>query len=366
VRTLGLDRFSPPHRHGSSHGDTRITRLAIGEGAAYTPLAMRSHELWRELESETGEDLLTITGGLVMATRSGGTVLHHASGFFDQTVAAAQAFGIEHELLDAEEVRVRFPQFGLLGDERAYYEPGAGFLRPEACVRAQLGMAERHGAAVRRGERVSGYEAGDGRGVTVATDGGSYDADALVLACGSWIGELLPPELAVHFRAYRQLLHWFEIREDPAAFEPGRCPVYIWEFGPAAGDYVYGFPAVDGAQGGVKVAAEQYGAPADPEAIDRSVGEAEAEAMYGHYVRDRFPSLGPRRLRSAVCPYTVTPDWGFVLDRHPAHPEVFVASPCSGHGFKHSAAVGEAIAETLTEGKSSLDISPFGLGRLSA
>lgn len=350
---LGIDQFSPPHSQGSSHGETRITRLAIGEGAAYTPLALRSHELWREIEAETGQELLTATGGLVMASQASGSVLHHASSFFDQTIAAAEAFGIEHELLDVEEIGARFPQFGLVGDERGYYEPAAGYLHPEACVAAQLALAERSGATIRRGERMTGY---DGAGVT--TDAGSYRGEQLVLACGSWIPQLVPGDLAGRFRPSRQVLYWFEIERAVEAFEPGRCPVYIWEFGSAEGDYLYGFPSLDGVS--VKLAAEQYAAATDPDTVEREVAAAETRAMYERYVRDRFPTLGPRCLKASVCLYTVTQDWSFVLDRHPDRPEVFIASPCSGHGFKHSAAVGEAIAQTLLDGESTIDISRFG------
>ena len=148
VRVIGIDRFNPPHQHGSSHGDTRITREAIGEGREFVPLAVRSNEIWQELESATGSSLLTRTGGLILAPGNIAGDHHGSRSFLGDTLAAAQQFGIAHESLDAGEVLRRYPQLRLRGDETAYYEPGAGFLRPEACVAAQLAEARRLGAEI--------------------------------------------------------------------------------------------------------------------------------------------------------------------------------------------------------------------------
>lgn len=130
ARVLGLDQFAPPHALGSSHGDTRITRLAIGEGTHYTPLALRSHEIWREIEGETGADLLTVTGGLIVSSAAS-TARVHVADFFANTVAAAQKHGIAHELLESGDIRRRFPQFHIRDGEIGYYEAQAGFLRPK-------------------------------------------------------------------------------------------------------------------------------------------------------------------------------------------------------------------------------------------
>src|SRR6266404_472072 len=144
-KVLGIDQFTPPHAFGSSHGETRITRLAIGEGEHYTPLVLRSHELWREIENETGTDLLTVTGGLVISSIAR-TAMLHVDQFFSNTVAAAEKYRIPHQILSAAEIRKRFPQFRVRDDERGYYEPDAGFLRPEACIAAQLQLARKYGA----------------------------------------------------------------------------------------------------------------------------------------------------------------------------------------------------------------------------
>ena len=157
AKVIGIDRYSPPHTFGSTHGETRITRQAIGEGEQFVPFALRSYEIWREIESETGDDLLTVTGGLIMSSASEQS-LHGNADFLQTTIDAARKFDIKHRVLNAGEINAEFPQFILSGNERGYFEDEAGFLRPESCVAAQLSLAERHGAGLRRNERVLSVE----------------------------------------------------------------------------------------------------------------------------------------------------------------------------------------------------------------
>jgi sarcosine oxidase len=362
ARVVGLDRYAPPHAHGSTHGETRITRQAIGEGEVYSPFAIRSHQLWREIEAATGTDLLTVTGGLILSSASAGGVVHVAE-FLATTIAAARRYGIAHEVLDAQEIRRRFPPFRVQDEETGYFEPGAGFVRPERCVAAQLELARRHGAALRLGEEAVEVRP-DGAGVVVRTPAESYRADQVVLSVGPWLPGLLPPEHARHFQVTRQVLYWFAPAGPVEPFEPGRFPVFIWE--PAGvPDGIYGFPAIDGAGGGVKVAPAGYGERmATADAPRRPVTDEEIAETYQTLVAPCFPGLSPTCLRAATCLYTVTADSGFVIDRHPEHPRIVLVSPCSGHGFKHSAAIGEAVAEWVTEGRSRLDLGPFALARL--
>jgi sarcosine oxidase len=363
-RVIGVDQFAPPHAMGSSHGETRITRLAIGEGAHYTPLAIRSHQIWRELEAATGRELLTENGGLVISGAGGGSRAFHGASFFATTVAAAQRHGIDHERLDAAQIRRRFPAFAVRDDEVGYFEPSAGFVRPEACVAAQLDEAARLGASLRLGETVLGF-ADDGGGVVVETTAGRYTATALVLAVGPWAPRLYGDRIAAPLKVFRQVLYWFDVGDAYASFTPDRFPVFIWEL-PHAHGAIYGFPAVGGPDGGFKIATEQYAAETSPERVSREVTAAETAEMFERFVAPFFPDARPRCVRSAVCLYTMTPDFGFVVDRLPGAERVIVASPCSGHGFKHSAALGEAIAD-LAEGRASrFDLSAFALSRFAA
>jgi len=360
---LGIDRFAPPHEHGSTHGDTRITRLAIGEGAQYTPLAMRSHQIWRELEGETGSTLLVAHGGLVLSSKAR-TSQCHTDDFFANTVAAAEKYGIEHEILDARQVRRRFPQFRIADDESGYFEPGAGFVRPEVCVRVQLALAAQHGAELHRGEVATAFDASD-NGVTVTTDRDTYAADALIVAAGPWLPGLVDASLSRHFTIYRQVLCWFDIDGPVGPFLPANFPVFIWELqGRPQG--IYGFPAVDGTRGGLKVATESYFAATTPESVERRVSDGEVRAVYDDYVAPYISGLSSRCVKATTCLYTVTPDFGFVIDALPGATRVVVASPCSGHGFKHSAAIGEALAQRVMDGAARIDLGAFSLMRFGA
>lgn len=363
-RVVGLDRWDPPHAWGSTHGDTRITRCAIGEGEQYVPLVLRSHEIWREIEAETGESLLNQCGALILAPRDSTAVVHGKAGFVRRTIAAAERCAIPHEVLDAEEAMRRFPQFRLRGDETVYHEPGGGYVRPEACVGAQLAIARRHGAEVRPNTRVAAI-ARDGAGVRVVTAAGdSFRAAEAVLAAGAWSPGLAGAALAPHMAVTRQVLHWFP-PADPAAFAPGRCPVYIWTYGDTPEEGFYGFPVPPGTEG-VKVAMEQYQAVvADPDHLRRDVGPEEAAHMHDTHLAARMPGLLPQALRSVACPYTTTRDGDFLIARAPENDRVLLVSACSGHGFKHSAGLGEAVAELLTT-RAGPGLAGFAAERLAA
>lgn len=361
-RVIGIDRFAPPHEWGSSHGETRITRLAAGEGASYLPLVRRSHEIWRELEAATGARLMQTTGGLILGPRDGGPVHHGKDAFVQRTIALAEQAGIAHDVLAADALSARFPQFRLQGDEIAYFEHEAGMLFPEACICAQIDAARAHGAEIRLDETVLGIEQ-EGDGVLVRTAAGPVRADRCVVAAGAWIGKLLGGALPHLARPFRQTLHWFA-PEPCADFGPAAFPVFIWLHGTGPEDYFYGFPA--GPDGAVKVATESYRSEIDPDTMDRAVTAAESAAMHRDHVASRLPLLSSHLLRAKACLYTVTPDAGFIVDELPGADRILVVSACSGHGFKHSAALGEAVAERVTGAAGAISLRAFALDRLGA
>jgi sarcosine oxidase len=359
ARVLGIDRFAPPHDLGSTHGETRITRMAIGEGAHLTPLASRSNVLWREIAQETGRPLLSNSGLLIISSREK-TSFTHVADFFPNTVKAARAFGVAHEIWDAPSVRRRFPQFRIGDHEVGYYEPEAGFLRPEACVAAQLEIARLRGAEIRTGERVMGFTPRP-HDVVITTDRNSYIARTLVIAAGPWLPELLDDRLAGLFRVVPQAQFWFAPGDD--SFRSDRFPTFIWELS-GRKQAIYGFPDIDGT--GVKVATEQYEVAAEASSASREVNPSACTLMYETYVRPFLPGLSATCTRATACLYTVTADFGFVVDRHPDSENIIIASCCSGHGFKHAAALGEALSQLVLDGRSLIDLSPFGLARLSS
>ena len=354
VPVLGIDRHEPPHQFGSTHGDTRITRLAIGEGAEYAPLVRRSHELWRELERESGTTLLTQCGGLLVAPGD--------SAFLERTRAVARRYGIAHENLGRAELAERFPMFAVDSRAEGYHEPEAGYVRPEAAVRAQLELARRDGATLRLGETVHGWSAGP-EGVRVQTSQGVLEAERLVLCPGPWIPELFPEGREL-FEVHRQVLYWFGIERGYPELRD--MPVFMFDSGDAVSGFVhlhgfYGFPAVDGGGGGVKVATESYARTTAPDDRQHPATRDEIEAMYEQCIGPHLPWLGREPLRTMSCLYTNTRGSRFVIDRHPEHDAVVVVSACSGHGFKHSPAIGEAVAQLVADGKSEIDLGAFSL-----
>lgn len=361
ANVLGIDRFSPPHTYGSSHGDTRITRQAIGEGDLYMPFVRRSNEIWRELEKITNRQLYLETGGLIIAPEGGGAQFHACDNFVRRTAKIATTHGIDHEILNAAETMQRYPLLKLRPQDVVYYEPGAGVLRPELCIQTQLEQAVQHGATVHTHKIVTTYEATT-RGVRVTTNKGTYEADSIVLAMGAWISDLLAPEHRPGLEVYRQVIYWFEA-DNITAFMQQNFPFLIW-IGDTLADYLSAFPTVrDGIQG-VKVLTEQYAQTTTAQTLDRTVKPEEVAYLY-HLTQTRLHGVREKLVHADVCMYTVTPDEHFILDFHPDSERVVIASPCSGHGFKHGAAVGETLAELALTGRSTLDISKFSLARLS-
>ncbi|WP_460928603.1 N-methyl-L-tryptophan oxidase [Pseudomonas sp. MC6] len=359
VNVVGIDRHHPPHNLGSSHGDTRITRLSVGEGAQYVPIVRNSHRIWRELEALTGESLFEQSGLLVL-TSSAEFDPQDGTDFTLRTIGLAQTYGIEHEVLSAGQIRQRFPQFANVHDSAiGYFEPGGGFVRPERCIDVQLKLAEQHGTMLYKGETVTAISSNE-EGVTVTTNQRTLRADKLVISAGNWNGELLGEPYENLLSVYRQKLFWFELEENAGLV--GHSPTFIFTHGRGDDKINYGFPALPG-ESSMKIATAQYHTATSPQAIDRTVSAAEAQDMYERQVHERIAGVTSKVLKSAVCAYTVTPDRHFIIDEHPSLQHTLFVSACSGHGFKHSAALGEAFAQWCMRGSSDLDLSSFSLKR---
>ncbi len=347
-RVLGLDRFAPPHTLGSSHGQTRIIREAYFEHPVYVPLVQRAYKNWTELERESGQRLFQQTGGLMIGTPAGQLVTG--------AQRSAQIHRLPHELLTADEIRRRFPAFAPSAEMVAVWEPRAGMLFPERCVEVHLQRARRFGAVLQFDEPVAKWER-DGDGVRVVTPQGDYRAAHLLITAGAGISELTA-ELALPLAIERQVLLWFDPISHPEYFEPQRCPIYIAEHEPNR--LIYGFPNFG--EGGVKVGRHHEGEITEPDRVRREVGPEDIDAMRA-ILRRFMPAIDTVPRAAAVCLYTNTPDSHFLIDFHPRHSRVLLASICSGHGFKFSSAFGEILAELLLEGRSRFDLSLFQLAR---
>ena len=357
VRVLGVDRFAPPHPQGAHTGGSRIIRMAYAEGASYVPLLRRAYELWREVERAAEIDLLRPSGGLMLGRPESSTV----SG----ALATALAHGLDHELLDAAQIRRRFPVFAPADEEVGVYEEVAGILRPEAAVTALLDLAAGAGAELRYGVRVTGWRAGAGR-VTVETPDGEVTAERLVLCPGAGAGDLLA-DLPVPFRVERRVQHYWATPGEE--FAPDRCPVWIWASGPDVA--AYGMPATDPprdwADGTPVVKAAFHTGDGQPHPAD-DLGEvrpSEVRSML-EWITPRLPTLpGSHRLGGRPCRYTLTPDEHFVLGPYPGRQNVTVAAGFSGHGFKFVPVIGEILADLAQHGVTGHQIELFAPDRFS-
>jgi sarcosine oxidase len=345
VRVLGIERFAPGHAHGSSHGATRIIRLAYWEHPAYVPLVRRAYELWHDLETAAGRQLLHVTGIAEIGPPDGVLVRG--------TLASAQLHALRHEVLAAPDLMRRFPAFRLPGDYVGVVQPDGGFLEAEPAIHALIALAKESGAELRTGDTVRAIEPRGG-GVRVISDGALIEAGAAVVTAGAWTKSLLP-ELPASLRATRQVMAWFAPRA-PALFAD-RFPVFLIE---SRHGIHYGFPPFGA---GIKVAHHHHRDEViDPDSYDRAVS-ADDEALIRAGLADFIPDASGTLVDAKTCLYTMTPDGDFLIDRLPGAPQVIVASPCSGHGFKFAPAVGEILADLATTGTTRHDIARFSLKR---
>lgn len=338
-----------------------MTRQALGEGDEYMPLVLRSNEIWSELERETQSNLLVKTGGLIIANPEHHSPQHGKSNFFDQTVSVAKRFNIKHEILSNNELKKRYPQFNVSSKEQGFFEDNAGYLRPEDCMKTQLELAEKNGAHLLRNEKVIEIIPGQsGDRVRIRTTNNEYEAEKLIITAGPWISDFIGEEFA-KFKVHRQVLYWFDVKNSITPFTPKEFPVFVWIYGKTQEEAMYGFPAIDGDRGGVKISSEQYSEGTTAETVERTVTTAEIKNFHETHLKDRIPGLLDKCIKSATCLYTVGPDSQFIIDFHPHQKNIILASPCAGHGFKHSAAIGEILSELAIDGSSKIDISMFKL-----
>jgi len=346
VSVAGLDRGSPPHELGSSHGETRMIREAYFEHPLYVPLVRRSYDGWRELEERSGRRLLFETGG-ILAGAPGGELV-------DGALASAARHGIEVERLDQEDALLAYPGLRLPSAHELLRERRAGYLLAEPCVETLLGLARDAGAELRAGETVEGWAEDGPSGLVVRTSSGDVACECLVLAAGAWTPSLcgLP---SLPLRPVRMTQHWF--RPSGGTLAPRELPVFLFELGP--GRIAYGFPDLGG---GVKAAFHHGGVPCSPGRLDRAVRRSEVRAVAG--VMERyFPGSTWLPVRSAACMYTLTPDRHFLVDRHPRSPRVILAAGFSGHGFKFAPVLGSIVADLAAGSRPDFDLSPFRIGR---
>lgn len=345
LKVLNIEKFGVNHTHGSSHGRTRIIRLAYYEDPRYVPLLRRAFETWKEIESKSSRKLLQITGGLMIGTEDDALVRG--------TLVSAKTHGIPHELLAASQVRERFEAFAPSEEFVAVHEPNAGILFAEDCVRAFVGLGSEAGCEYRFSEEVVGWKSVPG-GLEVDTASGRQSAQKLVLCAGAWnpklLGGLIP------LQCERQVPLWFP-SGGMERFTPVKMPIFMMQ--EAKGLFYYGVPDVGH---GVKVARTHGGEVGDPDKVRREVTDMDVIPVRD-FVRRRLAGLDDTPIASTTCLYTNAPDLNFVLGQLPEEKEVVVVSACSGHGFKFASVLGEVTADLATGKNPPYDISFMDPGR---
>ncbi|MNS14079.1 Monomeric sarcosine oxidase [compost metagenome] len=347
VDTLLIDAFDPPHQEGSHHGDTRLIRHAYHGGPAYINMAIRAHQLWNELEEETGETLLVQSGVLNMSSP--------AVYSYKARLEESRGLGLPVEYLDADEIRKRWPGIVVPEDYMALYEPQAGYLFSERCISAYRRSAAEAGAELLANTRVERLEANPG-GVSVYTSKGIFHAGQVILSAGAWF-QTLEPFLSLKMKPVRKVVGWFQ--PSNTQFDAGRFPGFTLNT-PEGG--FYGFPSLDGA--GLKIGRHDGGLPWNPGEPIAPFGSCEEDEGDLRRALDTYmPGASGTLNRGTVCKYELTPDEDFIIDRHPVHSNVLIAGGFSGHGFKFASVVGEILSDLATRGAASLDIGLFSISR---
>jgi sarcosine oxidase len=342
ISAIGIDQFDPPHSYGSSHGESRITRLAVGEGSDYVNLAKRSHQIWEEIFTATGLQLYFPIGGILIDSGVEAWEKHGTKSFLDQTISYANAFGIKHELADSVMIQEKFPQFLVEKTAKAYLEKATGYLLPELAIATQIQLAKDSGATVITNTKVHSIRK-TSKGIELNLGDGEIVAEKIILTVGGWIKDFLPLSEYENFKICRQVLHWLELDHGADLWKDS--PVFMWGFGPRPEDFLYGFPSLDGET--VKMASESFIESGHPDLLDRIVTSKEQLDFYEHKVKGRLKGFTGKVRKSEVCFYTVTPDARFKVLFLDDTDEILMASACSGHGFKHSPALGEHLVQKL-------------------
>jgi sarcosine oxidase len=345
---LGLERFDLGHAQGSSHGLSRIIRLAYFEGAQYVPMLKRAHTLWRETGERAGLRLLHVTGSIDLAPEG--------AGFVESSRDSAREHGLAHEVIDRAEIARRFPAFHLPAGHIGMWQPDGGFVASEKAIFAHVGLAQAAGAEIRTHEPMLDWKPTAQGGVEVRTARGRYTAGHIVLTAGAWMRDFVPA-YATQMRPMRQAIGWFSVRR-PELFREGAFPVFILTV--EEGNF-YGFPLYE--HPGFKLGGPHFGRePLDPDDPDRTPSPRQV-ALIRACLKRYIPDAAGAPLTVKGCIYTCTPDDHFVIDRVPGVPQAIAFSPCSGHGFKFASVMGEIAADLVTKGSTPFDLSPFAFTR---
>lgn len=339
VKVLGLEQFGIPNTLGSSSGGSRMIRQLYHEHGDYIPLLLRSYELWEELEHESGQKLLHITGGIYMGEPDCDSIAG--------AISTAEQHHLAHDVLDRKQLAQRYPQFQVPDDYVGLFEPTAGWVAPEKSVAAACYVAMRSGAELHGFESVTKWEV-NSNGVDVVTPRGTYQADQVIVCGGAWMSELLD-ELGTELWISRQVVGWVWPQK-PEEFTDRSLPV--WSLRRSDGTRLYGFP-MGIEQPGLKVANHDRSVHGARDELCREPVAAD-EATFRSALAALLPAASGPLLSLQVCFYTNSLDLHALVGRHPTNNRVLVSGGCSGHGFKLAPVFGSILADLATRNKTDL------------
>ena len=345
-----VDAWGPGHARASSGGETRVIRASYGTRTIYTEMAARALDRWRAHDAAFDRRFFTKTGALWM--------FRDDDAFGRASAAAVTAAGLRMSELSRVEAARRFPQIDFDGVRSVFHEEEAGLLLARRACEHVVERVIAEGGAYRQIAVSAPIAFADAaRGTLAIAGGGALEADAFVFACGPWLGTLFPDVIGGAIQPTRQEVFYFGTPAGDARFGEDALPVWL-DFGERL---FYGIPG--NANRGFKVADDTTGSPMDPTSATRSAS-AESVAAAQAFLSGRFPALaGAPLIGAEVCQYESTADAHFVIDRHPAAANVWIAGGGSGHGFKMGPVVGEIVASCVLDGAAPDPL--FSLGRLS-
>lgn len=351
AKVLMIDAFNPPHNFGSHHGETRITRQAIGEGLQYVPLAKYAYQVWNELQAETHEHIFLKTGVISF----GGP----KSKFVGNAKRGADEYGIDYEYFEnGLELTKRWPDFQVPEDYIGLLEPDAGVVFPENILRNIRDKATTLGAELVVNSPVMEIQINE-NDVEVRTSSMSFTADKLIVTAGAYSNKIFSQIGLEHVRLEptRRTVGWFYSDEHYY-----KADVFPGFFGDTEVGIYYGFPSINGE--GVKVGRYFDMGHYEPEFIIKEFGAYEHDQTdLEEFLDEYMPKANKRFNRGAVCMFTNTSDENFILDQHPEHDHVIIGAGFSGHGFKFSPTIGRILADLAQKGETDFDISSFSIER---
>ncbi|KAJ4253420.1 hypothetical protein NW762_010578 [Fusarium torreyae] len=357
AKVIGFEQFEFGNIYGASHDTSRIVRTSYGS-PDYVALARAAYKDWAELERRSGLQMLTITGGVVFFPKIADA---RNLNEFEKSMSAAEfvrsldANGIPYELLDAQEVKRRWPAFNVPDGVETIYTADSGIVHASRSVAAMQYQARAHGAVLKEKTRVDLVTPNaKGNGVTIETTQGRFHAAKVILAGDAWVNKLLAPlGSEVPLKIMQEQVTYYK-PEDIAPYDESKFPVWIW----AGEKYFYGFPT--------------YGEPAIKAGRDTSnnlmtpeertfVPSEELFNELTSFMSGLIPAKG-QPLRTITCQYAITPDRQFIISPLKKHPNVIVGLG-GGHAFKFAPAIGRVLAELAIDGATKEDISNFGFPR---